>query len=178
MEEIEKKIEEQANAFLEKEKINAMVESAKHPENAVRFELTNKVSDKLKNDQQVGERLEKSADKVVEAGLTTVENEVDSNVIKSEKDKLQAYFEQHKEELKTAGIEEQTYMEDMVRAVNWHRKCAKFHWRIWGWWMTLIRTFFMKAKPFKLLLNTFGMLLNIALLGGVAFGIIKLIEIL
>ena len=178
MDELEKKIKEQANAFLEKEKINAMVESAKHPENAVRFELTNKVSDKLKNDQQVGERLEKSADKVVEAGLTTVENEVDSNVIKSEKDKLQAYFEQHKEELKTAGIEEQTYKEDMERAVKWHRKCAKFHWFVCGWWMTLVRTFFMKAKPFKWLLNTLGMLLNIALLGGAVFGIIKLIEIL
>jgi hypothetical protein len=163
---------------LHQEQVNALVDSAKHPENAVRFELTNKVSDKLKNDENVGQRLDKSADRVVDAGLTTVENEVESSVIKSEKDKLQAYFEQHKEELKTAGIEEQTYLEDMERAVKWHRKCARFHWFVCGWWMTLIRTFNLKAKPFKWLLNTLGTLLNIALLGGIVFGIIKLIEIL
>ena len=43
----------QQEQLLIQEQVNAMVESAKHPENAVRFELTHKVSDKLKNDEQV-----------------------------------------------------------------------------------------------------------------------------
>lgn len=159
-------------------KVNAMVESAKNPQNAVRFEVSNKVGEKLRTDEQVGKKVNQTADKVVEAGLNTVENEARKAVSDSEKGALQAYFEEHKEELETAGIEEHTYMQDMERAVKWHKRCADFHWYICGWWMTLIRTFFLKAKPFKWFLNTLGLLLNLALIGGVVYGIVKLVEIL
>ena len=159
-------------------KVKAMVESAKNPQNAVRFEVSNKVGEKLRNDENVKLKVQDTADKVVEAGLNTVENEAQKAVSDSEKGKLQAYFEEHKEELATAGIEQHTYIEDMERAVKWHKKCANLHWYICGWWMTLVRTFFLKAKPFKWLLNTIGILLNIALLGAIVYAIIKVIEII
>ena len=158
--------------------INAMVEAAKNPQNAVRLELSNRVSDKLRNDKNVSERVDKSADKVVDAGLTAVENEADKSVMDSSAQRLEAYFNEHKEELKTAGIENPTYMEDMETAVKWHKKCAKLHWRLFGWWMTLIRTFILKAKPFRVLLNLIGILLNLGLLTGLGFGIAWLIKVL
>ena len=157
--------------------VNSMVENAKNPQNAVRFEVSNTVSEKLKENPEVKDRVSGTADKMIDAGLTTVENEAQSAVHQSEKQKLQAYFNEHKEELETAGIEDFTYLEDMERAVKWHRKCAKFHWFLFGWWMTLIRTFFKKAKPFKWLLNSIGILLNIALIGGIVFAVIELIKI-
>jgi len=152
--------------------VNAMVETAKNPQNAVRIEVSNQVSEKLRNDTEVKKQVKTTADKVVQAGLTTVENEADSNVHQSEKQKLMTYFEEHKEELATAGIDNYTYMEDMKRAVKWHRICSKFHWIVCGWWMTLIRTFLLKARPFKWLLNSIGVLLNLALIGGVVYVII------
>lgn len=148
------------------EQVNAIVESAKNPQNAVRFEVSNKVSEKLKTDIEVKEKVSNTADKVVKASLQAVENEADKVVNDSSANKLQSYFNEHKEELKTAGIEQATYLEDMERAVKWHKKCAKLHWYVCGWWMTLIRTFFLKAKPFKWLLNTIGVLMNIALIVG------------
>lgn len=178
MDELEKKIEEKAKTKINEESVNAMVESAKNPQNAVRFEISNKVAEKLRTDKEVGDKLSDTANKVVVAGLNAVENEADKAVSDSEIGKLQAYFNEHKEELKTAGIEQYTYKSDMERAVKWHKKCADFHWYLCGWWMTLIRTFFLKAKPFKWLLNSIGVLLNLALFGGLIFGIIKILEII
>lgn len=155
-----------------------MVESAKNPQNAIRFKVSNEVSEQLQTNPIIGERVSKTVDKTIDAGLTTVENEAERAVHQSETEKLQAYFEEHKEELKTAGIEQHTYIEDMERAVKWHKRCADMHWYICGWWMTLVRTFFLKAKPFKWLLNTIGMLLNIALTGGIVYGIIRIINML
>ena len=171
-------MEDIKNDISAQEKVNAMVESAKNPQNAVRFEVSNKVGETLRTDEQVGKRVEQTANKVVEAGLNTVENEARKAVSDSQKGALQAYFEEHQEELKTAGIEEHTYMQDMERAVKWHKRCSDFHWYLCGWWMTLIRTFFLKAKPFKWFLNTLGILLNFALTAGVVYGVIKLIQIL
>jgi hypothetical protein len=162
--------------FDNKEKIEALVESAKNPQNAIRFKVTNEISERLNTDTVVEKRVEKTVEKTIDAGLTTVENEAQRAVHQSEKERLQAYFDAHKEELATAGIDSYTYLEDMERAVKWHKKCAKFHWVICGWWMTLIRTFILKAKPFKLLLNLIGILLNILFVGALVFGVIKIFQ--
>lgn len=159
-------------------KAELLVEEAKKPENAVRFELTKTVSDKLQNDETVKERVNKTADKVVDTGLKTVESEVNASGYRAENDEIQAYFDQHKEELKTAGIDKPTYMEDMERGVKAHRKWSNIHWKLFGWWQTGIRTFFMKAKPFKLWLNVMAIILCTALTFGVVYGIIALINIL
>lgn len=153
------------------------VESAKNPQNAIRFKVTNEISERLNTDTVVEKRVEKTVEKTIDAGLTTVENEAQRAVHQSEKERLQAYFDAHKEELATAGIESYTYLEDMERAVKWHKKCAKFHWVVCGWWMTLIRTFILKAKPFKLLLNLIGIVLNFAFIFLVVLAVIKVINI-
>lgn len=155
-----------------------IIEVAKNPQNAVRYEVTNKVSEQLRNNEQVAKIVNKTAEKNIQSALTVVDNEAEKAVNESQTGKLQSYFEQHKEELETAGIEEYTYMEDMERAVKWHRKCAKLHWVLFGWWMTLIRTFFKKAKPFKWLLNSIGLLLNIGLVAIIVFGIVRIIQLL
>ena len=170
-------MDEKENNVVEKEKITALVESAKDPQNAIRFKVTNEISERLNADTTVGERVGKTVEKTIDAGLTTVENEAERAVHQSEKEKLQAYFEEHKEELATAGIEEYTYMKDMQRAVKWHRVCTSLHWWTFGWWMTLIRTFVLKAKPFKLLLNVLGIVINLLVFSGIGFGIFKLLQI-
>lgn len=157
---------------------NAIAEVAKNPENAVRYEVTNRVSDRLKNDNEVKERVDKTADKVVDTGLKTVESEVNASSYKAEANELQAYFTQHEEELKTAGIDKPTYMEDMKRGVEAHRKWSNVHWKLFGWWMTGIRTFILKAKPFKVWLNTMAILLCVALTVGAIIGIVELIKII
>ena len=126
MDELDKKIEEKAKAFMEREKVGAMVESAKNPQNAVRFEVSNKVAEKLRDDKEVSNKVNTTANKVVIASLNAVENEADKAISDSEIGKLQAYFKEHEEELKTAGIERYTYKSDMERAVKWHKNALTF----------------------------------------------------
>lgn len=174
MEEIKNDLNlEQSNS-----QVNIMVETAKNPQNAVRLEVTNKVSEKLRNNDEVSKKVEETAEMVVDASLQAVENEAQKAVFDSNTDKLQSYFNEHKEELETAGITEKTYMEDMVRAVKWHKKCAKLHWLICGWWMTLIRTFILKAKPFKIFLNIVGLVLNLGLCISIIIIGIKIFELI
>lgn len=166
-----KKIEEQAKA-------NAIFELAKTPVDLVKASVSNKIAEKVQKDERTIKRIDESADKLVDSGLKTVENEAKSAENKSEQDELESYFEQHKEELKTAGIDEPTYMEDMERGVKCHRKWSDIHWKLFGWWMTGVRTIFMKAKPFKVWLNIMAILGCGVLTGGAIWGIVALIKLI
>ena len=164
------KIEAEAQA-------RAIVEAAKKPENIVRTGVSNQVANKIKTDETTKTRINATADKIVNSSLTAVENEADASENSSIKDKLQTYFDAHKTELKTAGIDAPTYLEDMERAVKWHRKWCKVHWCLFGWWMTGIRTFILKAKPFKVILNILAILLGIGVGAGIILGLIKLFSL-
>lgn len=100
----------------------------------------------------------------------------EKNIEESEEneDVLSCYFNAHEEELKTAGIEEITYLKDMKRAVKWHKHCSDIHWVLCGWWMTLIRTFILKAKPFKWFLNLLGILIYSLIVFLIVFLFIKI----
>lgn len=77
-----------------------------------------------------------------------------------EKEKQKEYYAKNKEALNLAGILAPTNIEDMKKAVKWHRSCVKLHWVFFGWWQTMLRTFAKKGKPFKFILNALGVLLN------------------
>lgn len=171
-------VQEISNEITGEDKAKAILDLAKQPENMVRFAVSDKISNKIKTDEKTTERIEKAADKLVESGVQIIENEAQAGENKSEKNKLDTYFEKHKEELKTAGIESATYQEDMERGVKWHRKWSNVHWILFGWWMTGIRTMFMKAKPFKLWLNIVGLIICIAITVGISFGIAYLIRLI
>lgn len=172
------KIEDEARMKAEEQaRANALVDLAKKPVEIVKAAVSNNIVQKLK-DPDVKERMDNSTDKLIDSGLETVENEADSAKNKSETEKLKTYFEQHKEELKTAGIDEPTYMEDMERGVKCHRKWSDVHWKLFGWWQTGIRTFIQKAKPFKIWLNSMAIILCLAVTGASIWGIIELIKLI
>lgn len=150
---------------------NAIVNVAKKPADMLKVAVSDKLASKVKTDQATIERIDKSVDKLVDSGVTAIENEAESEQNKSEKDKLQSYFDKHIEELKTAGIDKPTYLEDMERGVKWHKRWSNFHWVLFGWWLTGIRTFIMRAKPFKTVLNVLAIVLSLAVLIGMGFGI-------
>lgn len=164
------KIEAEAQA-------RAIVEASKKPENIVRAGVSNQVASKIKNDDVTRTRIDATADKIVNSSLTAVENEADASENQSTETKLKTYFDAHKIELKTAGIDSPTYLEDMERAVKWHRKWCKVHWNLFGWWMTGIRTFILKAKPFKIILNVLAILLGVGVGAGLVLGLIKLFSL-
>lgn len=175
--EAEKLTEAYAKAKAEAE-TKAQVDLAKKPVDIVKASVSDKIANKVKTDDNTIKRIDDTADKLVDSGLETVENEAETAKNKSEKDKLTTYFEQHKEELKTAGIDDPTYLEDMERGVKWHRKWANVHWRLFGWWQTGIRTFIQKAKPFKIWLNIMATLVCLGVTGFSVWGIIKLIKVI
>ena len=164
--------------LIKQEMANAIMNVAKEPEKMVRVAVSNKIASKVQTDQTTIERIDKSADKLVNSGVTTIENEAEASENKSEKERLQSYFDKHIEELKTAGIEKPTYLEDMERGVKWHKRWSNFHWVLFGWWLTGVRTFIMRAKPFKIVLNILAIVLSVLVLVGVGFGITFLIKLI
>lgn len=155
---------------------NAVMDVAKQPKNMVRVAVSNNVAQKMK-DPNVVERLDKTSDKILDSELNTIENEADASENRSQADKLQTYFDAHKEELATAGIESPTYQEDMERAVKCHKFWCNVHWYLFGWWMTGIRTMILKAKPFKIILNVLAILLGLLAGTGIVFLLIKLFSL-
>lgn len=170
-EDLEKVEEAQARA-------NALVDLAKKPVDVVKASVSNNLVHKLQNDENAKQRVDSATDKLLDSGLEVVENEVESAKNTSETEKLKTYFNQHKEELKTAGIDEPTYMEDMERGVKCHRKWADVHWKVFGWWQTGIRTFIQKAKPFKLWLNAMAVTLCLGITTLTIWGIVELIRLM
>ena len=178
LDDLQSRIKSRAAEMSGQDKANAIANLAKQPENMVRIAVSDKISNKVQTDEATKERIEKTADKLVESGVTTIENEAEESKNKSEKGVLQSYFDKHKEELKTAGIDEPTYIEDMERAVKWHKRWSNFHWRLVGWWMCGIRTFIQKAKPFRATLNIIAMLLFIGVSICGVWGVAKLIQMI
>lgn len=177
----QKEAEDKAQAEMQAEKdakAKALMDLAKKPVDIVKASVSNKIANKVQTDENTIKRIDETADKLVDSGLETVKNEADAAKNQSEKDKLDTYFQQHKEELKTAGIDEPTYMEDMERGVKCHRKWSDVHWRMFGWWQTGVRTFIQKAKPFKVWLNIMATILCLTITGGAIWGIIELIKLI
>lgn len=182
IDEIKKDIASQVNndnnQITGEDKAKALLSMAKEPVDMVRLAVSDKIANKVKTDQETISRIDRSADKLVDSGVTTIENEAEASQNKSEKDKLDTYFEKHKEELRTAGIDKVTYLEDMERGVKWHKRWSNVHWFLFGWWLTGIRTFIMRAKPFKIVLNILAIMISCAVLVAAGFGVAALIRLI
>lgn len=162
----------------EEAKTKALVDLAKKPVDVVKASVSNKLVQKLNNDEKAIQRVDEATDKLLASGLEVVENEVDTAKNDSELGKLQSYFDQHKTELKTAGIDAPTYLEDMERGVECHRKWSNVHWKLFGWWQTGIRTFVQKAKPFKIWLNIMAIILCLGVMSLTIWGMVAVIRLI
>ena len=176
--EIEDIKSEAMDTLTKEDMANAIVNVATRPADMLKVAVSDKLANKVKTDQATIDRIDKSVDKLVDSGVTAIENEAETEQNKSEKDKLQSYFDKHIEELKTAGIEKPTYLEDMIRGVKWHKRWSNFHWVLFGWWLTGIRTFIMRAKPFNIVLNILALVVSVVVLISAGFGLAYLIKLI
>ena len=77
---------------------------AQDPTKALQTKLNLKVAEHIDNSQQVAEKIEQTADKLVDRGLKVQENKAVANVILSEDETLEADFQKNKDEYLFHGI--------------------------------------------------------------------------
>ena len=99
--------------LLEKERLKAKADAEAHetaliaqdPTKSLQTKLNLKVAEHIDNSKAVAEKIEQTADKLVEKGLRTQENKADAGVILSEDEKIEADYKQHSAEYLYHGID-------------------------------------------------------------------------
>lgn len=179
-EQIEK--EKIAQAEYAKAKAEAEVKEtaliAQDPTKALQTKLNLKVAEHIDTSQEVAEKIEQTADKLVDKGLKVQENKAVASVIDSEDETLEADFKKNKDEYLYHGINHKIDKE-------WKRKIVHIINDIWfviwaivsAFTLVPVSTFlsrigalkgFMKAVALVL-----GILLLLACLGGLTFACLK-----
>ena len=187
-EELDKFVDEQiekekiAQAEYAKAKAEAEVKEtaliAQDPTKALQTKLNLKVAEHIDTSQEVAEKIEQTADKLVDKGLKVQENKAVASVIDSEDETLEADFKKNKDEYLYHGINHKIDKE-------WKRKIVHIINDIWfviwaivsAFTLVPVSTFlsrigalkgFMKAVALVL-----GILLLLACLGGLTFACLK-----
>lgn len=106
-EQLKKQEQEYQNVYA-KSKAEAEVKElstiAQDPTKALQTKLNTKVAEHIDNSQQVAEKIEQTADKLVDKGLKVQENKAVASVILSEDETLEADFQKNKQEYLYHGI--------------------------------------------------------------------------
>jgi len=106
-EQLKKQEQEYQNVYA-KSKAEAEVKElstiAQDPTKALQTKLNTKVAEHIDNSQQVAEKIEQTADKLVDRGLKVQENKATASVILSEDETLEADFQKNKQEYLYHGI--------------------------------------------------------------------------
>ena len=82
-----------------------MVDISQDSRKTIQYKLNSKVAEHIDNSQEVQEKIEKTADKLVEKGLVAQENKATADVLHSEDEILTADFDKNKEEYLYHGID-------------------------------------------------------------------------
>lgn len=98
--------------LLEKERLKVKADAEAHetaliaqdPTKSLQTKLNLKVAEHIDTSKAVAERIEQTADKLVEKGLRTQENKADAGIILSEDEKIEADYKQHSAEYLYHGI--------------------------------------------------------------------------
>jgi hypothetical protein len=110
-EELERKINEQAQSEYAKMKAKAEAEArelsliAQDPNKALQTKLNMKVAEHIDKSQDVAEKINQTADKLVEKGLKTQEHKVNKELKESERDENKAEFELDEDNYRAFGQE-------------------------------------------------------------------------
>ncbi len=122
-EELDKFVEEQIKAKAEAE-AREMSIIAQDPAKSLQTKLNLKVVEHIEHSQEVAERIEQSADKLVTKGLEIQEKEIDTKLLKAEKDKNKAEFELSEDEYRAFG-------QEIAPKKNWKKKMIEIGNDFW-----------------------------------------------
>lgn len=107
-----------ARAVAEVKETSAIVQDSTK---ALQTKLNQKVAEHIDTSQAVAERIEKTADKLVDRGLQAQENRAVASVIKSEDETLEADFEKNKQEYLYHGINhkiDKQWKRNLIHIIN------------------------------------------------------------
>lgn len=181
----QKEAEDKAQAEYMKAKAEAEAKElaviAQDPTKALQTKLNLKVAEHIDNSQEVAQRIEKTADKLVDTGLKTQENKVEADKIESEDEILEADFKKNQDEYLYHGINHKIDKE-------WKRKLIHIINDIWFviwaivscFTIVPISTFLSRIGALKGFMKgvamVLGILMLLACLGGLTYGCIKWIS--
>ena len=148
----------------------------KKPTNVARASIGKKIIEKVSTEKDVDERLNSTADKVIENALNDVEHEAQTDSIKVITAKETSYFEQHKRELRTGGIHEPTEMKRMERVVKTNKRWYNIYYILFLWWIIGINTFIDNAKPLQTTLKVIACIMSAIFLAAFVFGLVYAIK--
>lgn len=151
----------------------ALLGVIKNPEDALRLKVSQNVVSKVESGAGK-ERLDKTAEKLVESGLATIETEADNKLSKAEKTAEEVFFDRKKVQLNRGGIQKQTTQRIMDRVVKTDDIWTDIHYYLFTWWVIGINNYFANMRNFhwffKVIINLLFTLPLIALIP-IEFGI-------
>ena len=135
----------------------ALLDTIKNPKEALGVKLGEEIAKQVSSG--VGkERLKKTADTVIDSGLTTFETDAETQKNKATKNADEVYFETHKAELTRGGISKRTYRDKMVQVVATDKVWSDINFYLFTWWVVGINNFFSTISSFnwffKILIGT------------------------
>lgn len=125
----------------------ALLGVIKNPEDALRLKVSQNVVSKVESGAGK-ERLDKTTDKLVESGLTTIETEAENKLSKAEKSAEEVFFARKETQLKRGGIKKQTTQRIMDRVVKTDDIWTDIHYYLFTWWVIGINNYFANMQNF------------------------------
>lgn len=168
LEKIEKiKVEAKANA--EAKEMSNIIQD---PTKALQTKLNMKVAEHIDNSQMVAEKIEQTADKLVDKGLKVQENKAVANVILSEDETLEADFQKNKDEYLYHGIDHKIDKEWKRKILHTINDIWFVIWAIVSFFTIVpVSTFLSRVKALKGIVKGVAIVLGILLLLGCLTGL-------
>lgn len=172
-------IEKEAYAKAKAEaEIKEMAIIAQDPTKALQTKLNMKVAEHIDNSQQVAEKIEQTADKLVDKGLKVQENKAVASVIDSEDETIEADFRKNKDEYLYHGINhkiDKAWKRSLLHIIN------DIWFVIWAivscFTIVPVSTFLSRIGALKGFMKgvamVLGVLMLLACLGGLTVGCLK-----
>ena len=172
---IEKQIYAAKMAETERHEI---AEIAQDPTKALTVKLNSKIAEHIDSSQKVAEKIDQTADKLVDKGLLAQENKATANVILSEDETLEADYQKNKDEYLYHGINhkiDKKWKRNLVHAIN------DIWFVIWAiiscFTIVPVSTFISRIAALKGFMKGFalvvGILLLLACIGGITYACLK-----
>lgn len=178
--EIEKRLEAEKEYAKSKAEAEAKELSiiAQDPTKALQTKLNMKVAEHIDASQQVAEKIEQTADKLVDKGLKVQENKAEANIILSEDETLEADFKKNEAEYMYHGINhkiDKKWKRTIIHLINdiWF-----VIWAIVGCFTIVpVSTFLSRIGALKGFMKgvalVLGILMLLACLGGLTYGCLR-----
>ena len=164
-----------ARAFAE---VQATTDIATDPTRALQTKLNMKVAQHIDSSEKVAQKIDETADRLVDKGLKAQENKADAQITLSEDEKIEADFTKNKSEYLYHGIDhkvDKAWKRNLLLIIN------GFWFVIWAivscFTIVPVSTFLSRIKALKGIVKgcavTVGILLLLAILCGITYAILR-----